>query len=337
MRNFILSDFLALLGVPHTVDYTNRQFDAMAFKSLFGVQKVLETYGIASEGWLLENKEEIDCIDTPFIAHTPLGFTIVKSVTPGKVTYISQGTEEVMAREEFLRSFDGNVFLAFPGANSREPEYTLHSRLEFFSNAKGWLLLLSCALLFLYLFISNGIWRNLSTIFITCLDCAGLFFSWLLVQKTLKIKSKAADRMCGVLQEGGCDSILDKKVSKFFGLFSWSEVGFTYFSVSLLTLLIFPQHISYLAAINVLCLPYTVWSIWYQKFRAKAWCTLCVSVQTTLWLLFFSYLFGGAFEGVFPLRFPFFALGATYVMVLLALNRVDTYISTLRPSENIGG
>ena len=116
--------------------------------------------------------------------------------------------------------------------------------------------------------------------------------------------------------------MLETKASSFFGIFSWSEVGFTYFSVSLLALLIFPQWICYLAACNILCLPFTFWSIWYQKFRARNWCTLCVSVQATLWLLFFCYLGGGWIAGIFPLRIEFFVLGVTYAVVLMALNRI---------------
>ena len=84
----------------------------------------------------------------------------------------------------------------------------------------------------------------------------------------------------------------------------------------------FPQWIRYLALCNVCCLPFTFWSIWYQRFRAHKWCTLCVSVQATLWLLFFCYLSGGWLKGVFPLRIEFFVLGVTYLTVLLLLNRI---------------
>ena len=136
--------------------------------------------------------------------------------------------------------------------------------------------------------------------------------------------------MCRVLQEGGCDSVLETKASSFFGIFSWSEVGFAYFSVSLSCLLVFPQWIGYLALCNLLCLPFTFWSIWYQKFRARVWCTLCVSVQCSLWLLFFCYLAGGWLKDMFPLKIEFFVLGLSYLAVLLALNRL---LPHFKPSE----
>ena len=118
---------------------------------------------------------------------------------------------------------------------------------------------------------------------LSLIDIAGLYLTYLLVQKSLKIKNRVADTVCKALQEGGCDNVLEMKAAKFFGIFSWSEVGFTYFSVSLLTLLMFPQWICYLALCNACCLPFTFWSIWYQKFRAM--CERAVFAVAALFLL----------------------------------------------------
>lgn len=320
--NFLLSDFLTELGVPHTRCYTDRQFASMPFKSLFGLSKLLEKYGVASEGLFLNDRKEIYKLTPPFLAHTPQGFVIVKSIGNDKVGYLTESVDEEMSLDDFRKGWDGNVFLAFPSASSAEPDYKEHARTLFFDKAKRVLLIVLAVALFAYLFIANGIYRHLTLVLATVCDLIGLTMTYMLVQKSMKIKSRTADRMCRVLQEGGCDTVLETKASSFFGIFSWSEVGFSYFSVSLLTLLVFPQWTVYLAACNICCLPFTVWSIWYQKFRAKAWCTLCVSVQCTLWLLFACYASGGWLKGVFPLRIEFFVLGATYVFVLLMLNRL---------------
>ncbi|MDE5831807.1 MAG: vitamin K epoxide reductase family protein, partial [Desulfovibrio sp.] len=143
------------------------------------------------------------------------------------------------------------------------------------------------------------------------------------------IHSAASDRVCGALEHGGCDSIVKLKVSKLFGVFSWSEIGFGYFGVSLLALLMFPSTWAYLALCNVCCLPYTVWSVWYQKFRAGHWCTLCVAVQTTLWLLFFSYLASGFFREILPPRWELLVLIAAYAFAVLGLNAVLSALAKL--------
>lgn len=319
-KHTLICDYLQMLGVPHTQQYTDQRFEQMPFKSLFGMAKLLEEYGVDSEGYHLEDKSELDRLTPPFIAKLGGGYVIVKEVQKDKVTYLTQGIEQTAHRPRFEKSWDGNVFLSFPHKDAKEPEYGYHARIEFFMRAKKWVLLACALFLFLYLYISRELYGYISTYFITAIDLMGLYFTYLLVQKSLNIKNKAADKVCGVLQAGGCDSILEMKASKFFGLFGWSEVGFAYFSVSLLSMLLFPETLPTLALINILCLPFTCWSIWYQRFRAHRWCTLCVSVQCSLWLLFFSYLLGGWVKLSWPPTFTFIVLGVAYVCVMLAVN-----------------
>lgn len=319
-QHTLICDYLEQLGVPYTEEYANRQFEAMPFQTMFGFMKLLQTYGIQSEGYLLEDKNEITKITSPFIARTPAGLVIVTKVTPDAVEYLTQGVPEKVPMEEFQKGWNSHVFLSYPAADAKEPDYALHARLQFFMRAKKWVLMACAAFLFLFLFISNGLYRHISAYFIAAVDMLGIYFTYLLVQKSLHIHNDAADRVCGVLEAGGCDDILDLKASKFFGLFGWSEVGFSYFSVSLVTMLLLPWMLPWLALCNVCCLPFTFWSIWYQRFKAHKWCTLCVSVQCSLWLLFFSYLFGGWLKLAWPPTWEFVALGVAYLGVMLGIN-----------------
>ena len=324
----LLNNFLTCLEVPHTTAYTASRYESMPFKTLYGLSKLLDEYGVANEGLYMADKRELERLTPPFLAHTKAGLVIVSSIGD-KVEYVSQGEIETIGRQRFLEAWDGNVLLAYPEENrSYEPDYKRHRRGELFDSAKKWGLIAALFFLFGYLSITSGVWTRVSTSLLTIFNLAGLFFTYLLVQKMMKIHNPAADSLCRVLQEGGCDSILKTSASSFFGIFSWSEVGFTYFSVSLLCLIIFPQWTGYLALCNACCLPFTFWSIWYQRFRAHAWCTLCVSVQATLWCLFFCYLGGGWFKEIFPLRIELLVLGASYVAVLLGLNRINIIFSS---------
>ncbi|MDE7509567.1 MAG: hypothetical protein K2M62_05530 [Muribaculaceae bacterium] len=318
----LITDYLEALGVPYTPAYTRSRGEKMPFKTLFGLSKLLEDYGVTSEGFMLEDKDELLKLTPPFIAHTADGFTIVTGLEGGNVTYLTQGVEETVPETDFKRVWDGNVFISYPSDDSAEPSYKRHARIDFLMRAKKWVLLLCAVLLTGYLVVVNGIWRSWSTMLVMAIDMAGLYITYLLVQKSLKIHNPAADRVCSVLEAGGCDSILKTKASKFFGLFGWSEVGFAYFSVSLLALLLLPQTLPWLALCNLCCLPFTFWSIWYQRFKAHKWCTLCVCVQASLWLLFFCYLFGGWLKMAFPVSVEFVALGLAYVVVMLGLNAV---------------
>lgn len=326
----LLTDYLTALHVPHTYNYSVDRFGKMPFQTLFGLSKLLKEYGVDSEGYHLNDKSEISSLTPPFIAATSVGMVIVTETGNGRIGYLSQGVAETADFDRFANAWSGDVLLSYPSEDAREPEYAVHARLEFFMRAKKWVLLFCAVALLVYLFVANGLYKHVSTVLLTAFDLGGLYFTWLLVQKSLNIHTKAADRVCKVLQEGGCDSILAMKSSKFFGLFGWSEVGFAYFSVSLLVMLLLPGMLPWLALCNLCCLPFTFWSIWYQKFRAKKWCTLCVCVQATLWALFFCYLSGGWLRMAWPLSVNFLALGAGYVGVLLAVNAVNTYISKVK-------
>lgn len=333
-NHILLNDYLEALGVPHTEEYTEQRVNKMPFQTLFGMTKLMEEYGVKSEGYFLNDKDEIALVTPPFLANTPMGFVIVTGITGDKISYKTEGVNETAPINEFKEAWDGNILISYPAPNAKEPDYSLHARIEFFMHMKKWILAFCCAILLIYLFIANGLYNKVSTYFIVAIDIAGLYFTYLLVQKSLKIHNKAADKVCKVLQEGGCDSILEMNASKFFGLFGWSEVGFSYFSVSLLTLLLLPDMLPWLALCNLCCLPFTFWSIWYQKFRAHHWCTLCVCVQASLWLLFFNYLSGGWLKNIFPLSLNFFALGIAYIAVMLGINALMPLMQNKNTDDN---
>lgn len=323
----LVADLLTVMRVPHTEDYTRQRFETMPFQTLFGVTQLLKEYGVESSGYHLGNKEELGKLDTPYIAQTDGGLVIVTSVDNGNVSYLTQGVSEIISLPEFEDACTGIVVTVKATKGAKEPDYGQHRTLELISASKKVLLWLLAGVLTAYLIVENGMWRHPFYWGLLAVDCGGIWFTYMLVQKSLGIKNQVSDKVCGVLQEGGCDEILKTNASSFFGIFSWSEVGFTYFGVSLISMLIAPQTLHWLSIINICCLPFTVWSIWYQKFRARHWCTLCVSVQLSLWLQFICYLFGHWQAPIFPLRLGFFALGATFVLVLLFLNRVLPHFS----------
>ncbi len=322
----VFTEFLSQLHVPHTYAYSRDRFESMAFKSFFGLKKLLAEYKVESNGYRLPCPEEMLRLPTPYLAKSPGGIIIVTGFDADRqeVEYLSEGVAERIAAAEFTKVMPGIVFMAFPSPDSEEPDYKLHRRDILFSKGKEYLLMVLALFIVGYLWIAEGLYRHVSMYFIALLDIAGIYISTLLLQKSLRIHNPAADKVCKIIQDGGCDSVLKTDASTFFGIFSWSEVGFSYFVVSLLCLLVFPQYLGYLALCNVCCLPFSFWSVWYQKTKAKAWCTLCLCVQALLWLLFACYLFSGAYSTIFPLRIELVVLIASYAFTLLTVNRIAT-------------
>ncbi len=334
----LLCDFLDALGVPNTRGYADHAFATMPFKSLFGFSRQLKAYGIDSVAAQWADKSVLPSIPTPFLARKTDGtFVIVEEISDGggEVKFrCSHDGEFSLPVETFESAWSGLALLAYPSASSAEPDLAAHRFAEFTTRAKGWLLAL-CALILLGAGIVNAaVWSSLSHIALLLVDLAGLGVTWLLILKTLKVSSKSADRICAVMQDQGCDTVLEQKASSFFGIVSWSEVGLSYFAVSTLTLLIFPGALQWLALVNLCCLPFTFWSIWYQHWRLHTWCTLCVTTQALLWLQAGAYLWAGAWVGGLTLTASVIILIAAYGAALLATNRVVTFIKRYRAKES---
>lgn len=326
----LFSDFLTALGVRHTEDYSDRRFEEMPFQTMFGLANLLKDYGVGNSGVSVEapaRKDALAAFRTPFIIDTPVGFLIVLKTDGDSVTYMSHQKVFSVPSAEILDSWNGIALLAAPDSDSIEPEYGLHHVAEMSKSVKYYVLVILAAALTGFAMWRTGLYADWAAWLVLVFDCSGIWLSWMLVQKSLGIHNSAAEAVCSVLEEGGCDQLAQSEASSFMGIFKWSEVGLAYFSVSLLAMLLFPALLPVLAAINILCLPYTVWSIMYQKFKAKVWCTLCVCVQATLWLLFGAYILGGWTYRIEPFTpdfwINFLVLGCCYVGVLLGINHLD--------------
>lgn len=309
-RPSILSQLLTAAGVPHTVEYTDERLRTMPFQSLFGLGKLLKEYGVDSQGLRLAKVGDMAQLPRPFLAEMADGYRVVAD---------ESDVNAVMADGS---GATGVVMCVYPKAEACEPGYTEHRITEIGTRVKPWVLAASLAVLLVYTVVINRIFSHPAEWVLMFVDMAGLFFSHLLILKQLRVHSRMAERVCGVIEKEGCSKVLATDASSFMGLFHWSEVGVAYFGISLVTLIAFPSAWPMLAAVNVCCLPFTFWSVWYQHWRAKAWCTLCLCVQCLLWVQFACYLIGGITAKAWPLTPNIVPLVAAYVAALLILNRL---------------
>lgn len=325
----LLNDFLEDLEVPHTRAYTDTAFARMPFKSLFGFSRQLKAYGVESVAARWTDKSVLNDIPTPFLAQTGDRFVIVESIdkTGGNVTFrCSHKGSCTLPVDDFEKKWTGVALLAYPDERSREPDLSRHRFDNFISVAKKWILAICAVILLATGIIHAGLFGRLSGIALLLVDLAGLGVTWLLILKTLKVASHSADKICGILQDHGCDTVLEQKASSFFGIFSWSEVGLAYFAVTTIIMLIFPSTLGWLAVINLCCLPFTFWSIWYQRFRLHTWCTLCVTTQALLWLQAGAYLWAGAWHLPLAADWTLIAVPAAYGAALFGLNAIVSFI-----------
>lgn len=331
----LLSNYLKALKVPHTATYADSCFKGMAFRTLFGLERVLEQFGVESRGLKFSDKGKVTELTPPFLAQVHGGVAIVTGLETRDGNTIvdcqSFRGRQSYPLAEFLETFTGVVLQSRVTPGAKEKDLGEHRFEDFANKLKVPVMVAVLAFLAVFGSIRTGVWDSVWKAVSFGLDVAGIGVCYLLWLKTNGIKSRVADSMCGLTTEHGCDKVLDTRASSFLGIFKWSEVGMGYFAVSLMALVIFPETWGDLAMLNACCLPYTVWSVTYQKFVIKAWCTLCLTVQTLLWCLAACYFFGGAWRGA-SIGMPTFLLLGGYVSGVLLMNFINSFINKAKNS-----
>lgn len=287
----IVYEILRVLEVKHTHLYLKKRYEEHPHKyNLFGISRILKEYGIENEGYKFDNKEVLNDLDVPFVAQYHDHLVIVLKLTKTHVYYDINGKELSVTIPEFKKEWSGVALLIGEYADAKEPEYKKNLVKEIYSRLLYGIVLLSFFIIPLLHFVSNDRYLDPGMVILFLLNALGTYIGYLLVLKQIKIHSASADKICSIFKKSDCNSVLESKAAKLWGIIGWSEAGLSYFSSNLIILFFFPDLLSYLALINICVLPYSIWSIWYQKVRAKQWCALCLLVQILFYCLFVSNL-----------------------------------------------
>lgn len=317
------SDYLKILGVPHTIDYSGTRFTSYPPKlALTAIADLSAEYGMEPIVTKESDSPTLNGMTLPFVAQYKDGhYTIVTGVDGSDVLlYTHNHRSERMPEGDFVAQWNGRSVATVRNDSACEPHLGKHRMVEYASVARKWLLIAGIAFLAVYCFVANGIWRSWGQIVLTGLYAFGLYISYLLVLKQSGAQSKTADKICGVIEQHGCSTVLETSGAKLFGIYPWCEVGLAYFSVSLAALLVCPSCAGWLAAVSVCCLPYTVWSVSYQKFKAHAWCTMCLTIQALMWVIFAVMLVSRQFAPLLPLTWTPAILMTCYLCVFFTIN-----------------
>lgn len=335
--NNTFTTFLRLLNVKHTKIFSNKYFNEHPNKyNLFGLSKMLSDYGVENAATKIKDKEnDIFNIETPFVAFTGNDFVSVYEITNDSVSYISKNGNVSNTPKDFCQFWTGIILLAEPNSTSIEPNYKDNRRKELFNLIQRVFLLSSIFIVSLFVYISNSFYSNLGLTIGLLVNLLGVYIGYLLVKKQMHIHSEYADKICSLFKQSDCNDVLESKAAKLFGLIGWSEIGLGYFISNTLVLLCFPQFIFYLAIINICSLPYSFWSVWYQKIKAKQWCLLCLMVQGLLWAIFFvNLMFNFIQIPAFSLT-DILIIACLYLIPILSINILIPRLSESEKMEQI--
>ena len=237
---------------------------------------------------------DIDLFPTPFMAFTgslenPLEIVTDVSEKEVKLYSTSHNKPIVENKESFLKRWKGIYLIAEKNEKSGEKDYELNKKKTLIKNLVPISLFILLAIISILFLIRNlgisEIDHELSIYFQYVILIIGVFVTSLLLWHEIDNNNPLLNKVCAGIIKGNCDAILSGKQSKLLSWLSWSEIGFFYFAGGLLTLLLVEPLISSIAIIgylNILALPYTVFSIYYQERVAKQWCIFCLVVQALL-------------------------------------------------------
>lgn len=284
--------FLQALNVKTNYNYLKeRLIEHPDYPSLLAISEVFEDYKIENYAAQLSPNDLLE-VPMPCLASLNIEggiFALVNDVQNGIVNWwhFEKGKQQESIAS-FAEKWNGVLLLTQTSEASIEPNYT-QNRQKILIN---WASIIGSILIFVigfYLLFSVNVFSIILLCFIKFLGfVTSVFLLWRLVDRN----NPSLKNICQINSNVNCDSVLDSKAATIGGILSWSEIGYFYFTGSLLSLLFTSNNqevIQNLAFLNLLTLPYTVFSIYYQGFVLKKWCVLCIATQIILWLEFFTF------------------------------------------------
>ncbi|MFT6961814.1 MAG: putative membrane protein [Flammeovirgaceae bacterium] len=273
-----------------SISFTNHYLNPLPQNSLSTLSNLLFDYKIPNMTVRLE-AEDLSEIPYPAIAYlADEEFVVLEKLTDNKIYYQHPKTGSVSeSLAEFSEKWSGITILAEPDSNSKEPNYKANKKAEKLGVFR------KSALVFIALLILGFTifkLQNLTFAGMAFLKVIGIALSVLLLIAQSDQNNSLVQKLCNVSKKTSCQTVLDSKASKLFGWLSLSELGLVYFSGGFFVLLLSSfwvgsiQTLPFLAWLSVLALPYTLFSVYYQKFVVKQWCPLCLGVLVLLWLEF---------------------------------------------------
>jgi uncharacterized membrane protein len=256
------------------------------FPSLLSISEVLSSWKIDNAALHLDTVEQLREIPLPFIAHLKKKggwYVLVNQINEKYIWYFdSEKGAVTLALNEFEKKWAGTILLAETDEQSGEIDYNLNRKKERLANLRGPFLLGGTLLVLLIVLLVGGYNYLPSDWLLFFTKISGLFLTGLLIAKQLGSKNYLTDRICSINAKTSCADVLNSPAAKLWGWLSWSDLGLLYFAGGLFSLALIgnqPKVRDLLNDIALIAMPYIAFSIYYQAYKVRQWCTLCLGVQ----------------------------------------------------------
>ena len=355
----VLSKLLRGLQISVTDELLrNLIYGQLYHGSIRTITEILNELSIASKVYQLE-ENDLHELEFPVIVHfkeSENKFVVADELHSEQIRYYDPIADKYIWEEKtlFFEKWTGVVLIPFTDEQSGDPDYAKHVKEEREKKLihKGIYTGISFAVVLLltqtiYVHPENWlIWFGLMIF-----KLIGL----LVVSQIVKIElGETNPFITKICKTTDCGKVLNSKASKLFSWLTMGDVGMMYFGYGFLLLIMAPFHtdlkniVFFLFFLNLFTLPYTLFSIIYQRFIFKTWCPFCLTVVGMLWAEFFLGLTVHWTE-VFPLstllllQFGFIGISATvvwYVVKKLLIEKkishsIRTYVNMVKKDTDL--
>ncbi|MBY0481822.1 MAG: hypothetical protein K2Q21_10725 [Chitinophagaceae bacterium] len=306
-------EYLKMLQVRITATTIKKNIEEHPdYPSIVSLCDFFRRYNIQNEVFELDAKY-LDQLPAPFIALLDMpvvgkDFVLVKSISNNQITYSHKSSaSKTIPKDDFLKLYQSIVCIAEPDEMVIEESYKENLKSEKKEKTKIFIWAFSLLITLVLAFLLNSsyeLWVPFGLI--TIIKLLGNAITILLLIQEVDKGNVFVKNICTASTKSNCDAILESAAAKIFGI-SWAEIGFFYFSSTLL-LLFFPDipyhdKVIIISIGNSFAIPYVLYSILYQSQVAKQWCPLCLAVQVVLILeLLWSFLYFWHFPYTFKVN-----------------------------------
>lgn len=269
--------------------------------TLADISEAFEKWNIKTAAVRLKN-DQLKDIEFPSISYMNDGesykyFVMISKIKDDEISYYDANIGYTKEKIDiFLSKWTGVVLLIEAEENSGEENYKINRRkeiTEIIEKCIPMMLMLLCYIL------TMSQKMTLSCFFLVNTKLLGAFVSVNLILKENGTTNTLIEKLCNVNVRADCTTVINSSASKLFNKIPVADIGLIYFMGSLFAILLSiltksqSAVIPILAVLNVVSLPYTVFSTYYQGYILKKWCPLCMIIQVLLWIEFalnFSWL-----------------------------------------------
>ena len=282
--SYLLNELLKLNSIKVDKKELEFQFESHpSYPSLHSITGVLAHFNIENLAIEVPNDIEI-LLQLPkfFIAYITdeKGKRFVLAIQANEHIEIvyDKKSRANLTNEAFLQVWSGIIVAV-------EKTENYQKSLESHSLPKYILYISTLSLLFIF-FQSNITWFKAVHFLVSIL---GATISIIIVQHELGKYSVILDKFCSRNNEKtSCDDVLKSKGATLIGNIKLSDVGLIYFFGIILSWLLLSLIINasdnIIVLLSIAAVPFTFYSLIYQRFVVKKWCPLCLSVLAIIWI-----------------------------------------------------